>query len=129
MKYQETIDVSFFDEFFSVSISDGTTIDNSGAVRNFGGDFLSEVFSDILVDFFSLFRRSGFAGSDSPDGFISNNDIGIIFSLELALDNLKLSGNNFESLVGFSLFQSFTNAEDNLQTIVQSVSGLLSNNL
>mmetsp|Transcript_28117 Transcript_28117/g.32241 ORF Transcript_28117/g.32241 Transcript_28117/m.32241 type:complete len:200 (+) Transcript_28117:483-1082(+) len=76
------------------------------------------------MDFLSLVRRGDLSGSDSPDGFVGNNHIVPVGNL--VLDGSHLSSDNFHGLSGFSFFQEFTNAENNLKAVVQSDLGLVS---
>ena len=122
--YQETIDVLLLEKINGVLFSDGTTVDNSDGVRDVLGDFLGQMSSDESVDFFSLFGGSGLSGTDGPNGFVGNDDSGVIFSRELALQSVELSGDDVQSFIAFSLLKRFTDTEDNVKTVVQSVSSL-----
>jgi hypothetical protein len=126
---QETIDVLLLEKINGVLFSDGTTVDNSDGIRDVLGDFLGQMSSDESVDFFSLFGGSGLSGTDGPDGFIGNDDSGVIFSRELALQSVELSGDDVQSFIAFSLLKRFTDTEDNVKTVVQSISSLGGNNL
>jgi len=55
--------------------------------------------------------------------------MGPFFSLNASLDSLQLVSNDFQSFIGFSLFQSFSDTKNDLQVAIKSISGLFSNNL
>ena len=67
--------------------------------------------------------------SNSPDGFIGNDNILPGILRQLALDSIELAGDDIQGLSSFSLFETFTNAEDDAQVILNSVFGLIGNNL
>ena len=72
------------------------------------------------VDFFSLFSRSSLACTDSPNRFVSQNDLTEIFSRKVEQRFFDLSVYHFEVFAGFSFFQYFTDTEDRGQTVSQS---------
>ena len=107
-----------------VLFSDGTTVDNSDGVSDVLGDFLGQMSSDEAVDFFSLFGGGGLSSTNGPDGFIGNDDSVVVFGGELALQSIELSGDDVQSFIAFSLLKRFTDTEDDVKTVVQSVSSL-----
>jgi len=72
------------------------------------------------VNFFCLVGCSGFTCTDSPNRFISQNDLSEVFSRQVEQRALDLSIYHFEMLAGFSFFQHFTDTEDRSQTVGQS---------
>ncbi len=67
--------------------------------------------------FLRLFSRGNLACPNRPNRLISNNNLRPIF--RLLRDSLQLCGNDFDSLVTFSLLQSFSTAQDDTQTPIE----------
>jgi len=59
----------------TVLSADGTTVNDPSSVCNRLRNSLGEPASDIDVSFLSLLDRCDFASTDSPNGFIGNDDI------------------------------------------------------
>ena len=76
------------------------------------------------MDFLCLCRRSGLAGANSPNGFVSQDNLGEVLSREGEYGS-QLGGNHLVLLVGFALFQHLADAEDGLQTVGQGQFHLL----
>lgn len=73
-----------------------TSVDDSGGGGNFGGDLFVEELTDPVVDLLSLFRRCGLSGSNSPDRFVSNNNLGpvnLLVNDSLELTEVNLNNN------------------------------------
>lgn len=61
----------------TVLSADGTTVNDPGSVGDRLGNSLGEPVSDVDMSFLSLFNRCDFASTDSPNGFVSNDDVPI----------------------------------------------------
>ena len=59
----------------TVLSADGTTVDDPSSVCDRLGNRLGEPASDIDVSFLSLLDRCDFAGTDSPNGFVGNDNV------------------------------------------------------
>jgi len=70
------------------------------------------------MSFLSLLRGGNFTSSNSPDWLISDNNITPLSFGHFINDGLELSGINFTCLSRFSLFELFSNAEHNVETIL-----------
>lgn len=70
---------------------------------------------------------SYFSGTDSPDRFVSNDDVGPVF--DDVGDSLKLLENDLLGLSSLALLFALTAAKDDLDSDFEGVLGLLSNDL
>ena len=77
------------------------------------------------VDLLSLSRCSSKARTDSPDRFVSEDDLLEVLCREAEDCLFKLSFYYFEVLRSFTLFLDFADAEDRSKTIVQRQTYLL----
>ncbi len=118
-------------EFDTVLSADGTTVDDPGSVCDVLGNSLGQPVSDIDMSLLSLFDGCDFAGTDGPDGFVSDDDVPVDQhytsdyrdddSLPGRLGNItsnsiQLPLYNFLGLVCLSLLQGFSNTGNNTQT-------------
>ena len=71
---EETINIFLMNEFNAVSISDGTTIDDSSCIGDLLGDIGIQIISDEFVNFLSLSGGGNLAGTDSPNWLICKNN-------------------------------------------------------
>ena len=79
----------------------------------------------MCVDLLSLSRCSGEACTDSPDRFVSEDDLLEVLCREAEDCLFELSFYYFEVLSCFTLFLDFADAEDRSKTIVQRQAYLL----
>lgn len=70
---------------------------------------------------------SYFSGTDSPDRFVSNDDVGPV--LDDVGDSLKLLENDLLGLSSLALLFALTAAKDDLDSDFEGVLGFLSNDL
>ena len=71
------------------------------------------------MDFLSLFGSSSFTCTDSPNRFVSQDNLREVFSRQREY-RFHLSSYYFVLLVSFAFFQYFTDTEDRSQTVSQS---------
>jgi hypothetical protein len=69
------------------------------------------------------------SGTDSPDGFVGNDNVGPVLRLENVGDGLQLTEDDRSGLVGFTLLELFTNASDDLEAVGKGEGNLLGDNL
>jgi hypothetical protein len=69
-------------ELDTVLSANGTTVDDPGSVCDILGNSLGQPSSDIDMSFLSLFDGGDFAGTDSPNRFISNDNVPVNQSAE-----------------------------------------------
>lgn len=77
------------------------------------------------VDLLSLSRGSGEARTDSPDGFVSEDDLTEVFSREREYGFFELLLYDFEVLASFALFLDFADAEDRSKAFSESQTYLI----
>lgn len=64
------------------------------------------------MDFLSLSSGCNFSGTNGPNGFIGNDDLGPVFGLDSRGNGFELRCYNRDGLVGFSFGERFTAAQD-----------------
>lgn len=65
-------------ELDAVLSADGTTVDDPGGIGDGLRDGLGQPLSDIDVSLLGLLDRGDLAGSDSPNGFVGNDDVPVM---------------------------------------------------
>lgn len=71
------------------------------------------------MDLVDLLSRGGLSCSDCPHWLIGQNDV--LPTVNWILYGIKLPFDNFDCFVGFPLSKGFSEAEDNLNPIFQSI--------
>jgi len=126
---EETIDVGLSSKLISSGRSDRATIDDTDAVSNISRDVLTEPVTSPDVGLLSLIGSGSLASADGPDGLVSDDDTGPVLDLlDASSKSSHLSGNDVLG-VSLTLSEEFTNAEDDVQAIVKSSDGLVSEKL
>ena len=77
------------------------------------------------MDFLSLLSGSGLAGTDSPDGLVGDDDVLELLNGQVEYATLELSLANLVLLVGLTLFEALSDAEDHLQSVLECKKHLL----
>lgn len=97
-----TVNVGVGEKFLGVAGLAAAAIKDAGLVSYFFAVFLSNEATDEGVNFLSLFGSGGFASTNGPDGFVSNDDIGKLLSGEMEKAVGDLFFDNIELTVGFA---------------------------
>jgi len=127
---EETVDVGLSSKLVSSGRSDGATIDDTDAVSDGSRDVLAEPVTGPDVGLLSLVGSGGLASADSPDRLVGDDDTGPVLRLLDALSKSgHLGGDDVLGLVGLTLGKKLTDAEDDVQAVVESGGGLLSEEL
>lgn len=119
---EETVNVLLLGELVAVLLAHTATVDDSGVVRSGLADLLGEVLADGGVNLLGLLSAGDLAGADGPDGLVGNDDLAPV--LDLLGDGAELVGDDFDGLVGLSLLEGLTNAENNTEAVVEGGLGL-----
>ena len=104
------------------------------------GDFSLEPSSELFVDVLGLLWSSDLAGSDCPDGLVSDHDLAPVFNVVLDadfkkeregvvsyLDKLHLVENDFFGLASFSLLKLFSDAWNDVESSGEGFLALFAN--
>lgn len=74
------------------------------------------------MDLLGLLSAGDLAGADGPDRLVGNDDLAPV--LDLLGDGAELVGDDVDGLVGLSLLEGLTNAENNTESVVEGGLGL-----
>ena len=122
---ETTVDVGLREEFLSVSSVAATTVEDRAVFSDLSTVLLSDEATDVSVDLLSLSGGSGEARTDSPDGFVSEDDLTEVFSREREYGFFELLLYDFEVLASFALFLDFADAEDRSKAFSKSQTYLI----
>ena len=98
-----TVDIRFGEELCSVRGLAAAAIENRGVFCYFSTIFAGDNAADPCVHVLGLLGSSGFAGADSPHGFVSKNDFTEIFGAEVEEAFFYLTTYNFVECAVFTL--------------------------
>ena len=124
---QEPIDIGLLAQVLAVLLTDATTIYDSGLLGNLLADLLLQPRPDSGMYFLCLLGAGHLPGSDGPDGFVGNDNLGPV--LDLFLDSPQLRSDDFDGFVALSLFQRLSTAENDADSTIESSLGLRGNEL
>lgn len=79
------------------------------------------------MDLLGLLSGGDLAGTNGPDGLVSNDNLAPV--ADLLLESGKLVGNDLEGLARLALLKRLTAAPDDADTVLNGVLGLGGNNL
>ena len=102
------VNVGHGKQFFSILCVHAAAVLNCGSGCNALAVKTCDDVSDDAANLVSLLGGCGLAGADSPDGFISDDDILHIVSSYAEKVDLRLHGDDFGSDALFSLFEELT---------------------
>lgn len=123
---EETVDIRLVLEGTRVLAVDGTTVDDSDLV-GLGANLVLEVGSDLVVDLLGVLGGGSETGTDGPDGLVGNDHVGPV--LDLGDDGVELGSDNVQGLASLLLVNGLSDTEDDVETVVKSVLGLVGNPL
>ena len=101
-----------------------STVKDTGVGGNIGSGNFSQVFTNVGVGVLGLFGGGGKTSSDRPDGFVGNDDILPVSGAEDIGVGLDLGEDKVIGGSGFTVFQRFSAARKDLDSLVESVFGL-----
>ena len=79
---QPTVNIGLLQQINGICSLHGPTVLDADCVGNFGGNIFLDPLSDIGMGFLCHFGRGSKAGSNGPDWFVGNSNIGPILGLE-----------------------------------------------
>ena len=116
------------EEFFGISGIAASAIQDRGVVGYLFSVLVSDGFTDESVHFLCLFGSGRFTGTDSPNGFVRQDDLSEIFGREIEQGFFNLGLYYVEMFAGFSLFQYFADTEDRGQSVFERQSNFVFEN-
>mmetsp|Transcript_9727 Transcript_9727/g.20361 ORF Transcript_9727/g.20361 Transcript_9727/m.20361 type:complete len:298 (-) Transcript_9727:20-913(-) len=122
---QTSIDIGLSQKSYGIGTLHGSSVLDAGGDSNFFADVLFDPFADIGMGFLCHLRCGGEAGSDGPDGFVSNSDTGPVFGGQGLGQRCQLLGADFHGDSGFTFFLLFTDGKHDLEAVVNSNLALL----
>mmetsp|Transcript_18981 Transcript_18981/g.43850 ORF Transcript_18981/g.43850 Transcript_18981/m.43850 type:complete len:460 (-) Transcript_18981:90-1469(-) len=124
---QESIDIRLSRKSRSGCGVGGSTVKDAAVLGNIRSSNLGKVLTDGSMCVLSLFGCGGETSSDSPDGFVSDDNILPVFLGENIGVCLDLREDEVVGGSGFAVFQRFSAACEDLNSVVKSVLSLGSN--
>ena len=109
--YECAIDVGLTEEDFGVVRFDAAAVENTGAFGKRRIITSGEPFAKVFVRGFGLFRGSGYAGTDGPDGFVGDDDTGCGVFIDLVEGALHLPVEDFFGEACGAFVEEFSDAE------------------
>lgn len=110
-----------FAKFCAVLLVDTASIKDPGLVGNLVTDTLEPV-TNGLVHLLSLLGGGNLASSNSPDGLVSDDDLGPV--ADLGFECLKLLGHDIDRLASLTLLEALATAPDDAEAILSGILGL-----
>ena len=124
---KEAIHITQLNKLTAVGLSNWSSVDDSDSVCYIFWNVGPEPSSDKGMSFLGLLWRGNFSSSDSPDWLVSDNDFAPVSYL--VLNSWELSLEDLISLLCLSLIELLSNAEDNVESLVEGVLKLLGQEL
>ncbi len=110
-------------EAFRVACVHGAAVLNDELVSSFLAVEVSNEGADEVVDFVGLLVGRGLAGADRPDRLVSDDDVREFRFGDAGQSDLGLDSDGLERDVLLSLLEGLTDAEDDLEAVVESGTG------
>ena len=117
---QSAINIRTSEQFGCVLLVAAATVKDRGALSHLLAVLLGYQRTDKGVNLLCLLRCSGQTCTDSPNGFVSQRDVGPLLGAQVEYRAFELCLNYLVLLAGFALLFYFADAEDNLQTVGES---------
>src|SRR5450432_1378898 len=125
--YQSAIDVRMSNEFADVARGDAATVKNTQGSSCLLPIHLAIEATNEMDHFASALDRSRSTSANSPDWFISDNDLVCMLRREVREAALDLSMNYLVGLIGFILCKVFADADNRAQAMFESCKRLFIN--
>lgn len=119
---QESVNVLGLCQLLAVLLAHTATVDDSGLLCNAGRDFLAQEISDRGMNFLCLLGGRDLSGTNGPNWLVCNDNLAPV--RDLLCNSTNLACNHIDGLVGLSLLEALTTAEDNTDTAVEGGLGL-----
>jgi len=124
---EETVDVWLVNQLCGVLVVNTSSVENSCLFGGLSGDVGLEPGSDSNMCLLCLVWGGNLTSADSPDGFVSDDDVGPV--VDEFTDGGELSCVDVISLTSLSLVEFLTDAGHDLELVVDGVLHLLSDDL
>jgi len=127
---EETVDVGLGSKLVSGGRSDRATVDHADALGDVSRDVLGQPVTGPDVSLLSLVGSGGLASADSPDGLVGDDDARpVLLVLDASRKGGHLGGDDLLGLALLTLLKKLTDAEDDVEAVLESSDSLVGQEL